>query len=170
MRTPTLAVRVRLLLWWKPYLLFNTDIVNSVSNTHKWEAESIVFVNFCSLVFDFLSGALIVRGWVVGASFSCRNFTPSNKHDTFQTFCHVLTRYFYVLFLWTISVSDFPPFKMYKNLGLLLFSITFTVSSHADNHFYNYIYLFQILYSVKSVFLLKCTLRFWPRFLYSNLI
>ena len=32
---------------------------------------------------------------------------------------------------------------------------TFTVNSHADNHFYKYIYLFQILYSLKSDFLIK---------------
>ena len=34
-------------------------------------------------------------------------------------------------------------------------TITSTVNSHADNYFYKYIYLFQFLCSMKSVFLLK---------------
>ena len=50
----------------------------------------------------------------------------SNKHGTLW---HVVTTgYFYVLFLWTIAV-----------LGFLKSTITFTVNSHADNHFYKYI-------------------------------
>ena len=65
------------------------------------------------------------------------------------------TGYFYVLFLWAIAVSDFRPLENYKNLGLPLFIITFTVNSHAGNHSYKYIYLFQILYSTKSVFFIK---------------
>ena len=40
-------------------------------------------------------------------------------------------------------------------------TITFTVNTHADNDFYRDIYLFEILYSMKPVFLLKCTLRFF---------
>ena len=64
--------------------------------------------------------------------------------------------------------SDFRPLEIHINLGLPLSSATFTVNSHADKHFYQYIYLFQIfqiLYSMKSVFLFKCTLRFLARFL-----
>ena len=49
----------------------------------------------------------------------------------------------------------FVPWKFNKNLCPPLSAITFTVESHADNHFYKYIYLFQILCSMKSVFLLK---------------
>ena len=62
------------------------------------------------------------------------------------------TGYFYVLFLWAIAVSVFVPLESYKNLRLPLPTITFIVDSHADNHFYKYMYLFQILYSIKSVF------------------
>ena len=77
----------------------------------------------------------------------------SNKHDTFW---HVVpSGWFDLLFLWAIAVSDFLPFEIYKNLGPPLSGITFTVSSYADNHFYKYIYLFQILYSMKSVFFIK---------------
>ena len=69
-------------------------------------------------------------------------FSQSNKQDTFW---HVVwTGYFYVLFSWAIAVSDF--------LELLLSTLTFTVNSHADDHFYKFIYLFQILCSMKSVF------------------
>ena len=49
----------------------------------------------------------------------------SNKHDTF--------------FFWTIAVSDSYLLETYKNLGFLLSTVTFTVNSHADNHFYKYI-------------------------------
>ena len=125
-----------------------------------------------SIVLLFFDGALIVGGWrVVGWGrksylgpakmapfFFSRDFSRSNKHDTFWHV--VLTGYFYVLFLLAIAVSDFRLLVIYKNLGLPFSTITFTVDSRADNHFYKYIYLFQISYSMKSVFLLKHTLRF----------
>ena len=80
------------------------------------------------------------------ATFSSRDLSRSNKYDTFW---HVVsTGYFYFLFLWAIAVSDFLPLEIYKNLGPLVSSITFTVNNRADNHFYKYIYLFQILYSM----------------------
>ena len=120
----------------------------------------------------FFSVALTVGMWgVVGwgrkfylgpaeiASFSSRDLSRGNKH---YTFWHVAsTRCFYVLFLWATAASHFLPLEIYKTLGLLLCSITFTVNSHADNHFYKYIYLFQMLYSIKLVFLLKYKLRFY---------
>ena len=72
-------------------------------------------------------------------SFSRWDFSRSNKHDTFW---HVVsTGYFYVLFLWAIAVPDFGHLEIYKNLGLPLFSI--------------------IIYSMKSVFSIKCTLKFF---------
>ena len=109
----------------------------------------------------FFGGALIVGGWgVVGwgrksylgpaeiASFSSRNLSRSNKCDTFW---HVVsTGYFCVLFLWAVAVSNIRPLKIYKRLGPLLSTITFTV-----NHFYKYIYLFQILYSSEISFFIK---------------
>ena len=63
-------------------------------------------------------------------------------------------------FLWTIAFSEFFLLEIYKNLGFLLSSITFTVNTHAVKHFYKYICLFEILYSFKS----------GQGFLYSNLI
>ena len=41
-----LAVRVKLLLEWNTYLLFNTDTVNFVWKTDEGEAESIVLLIF----------------------------------------------------------------------------------------------------------------------------
>ena len=93
--------------------------------------------------FLFFGGALIVGWWGVfewgrktylwlakTASFSSQHFSRSNKHDTFQ---HVVsTGYFYALFLWAIAFSDFRPLEIYKNVGLPLSFITFTVNSHAD--------------------------------------
>ena len=87
----------------------------------------------------FFAAALIVGGWgVVGWGRKC--------------WLVVSTRYFYILFLWAIVVSDFLILEIQKHLVLPLSSITFTANSQADNHFCNYIYLFQILYSMKSVF------------------
>ena len=63
--------------------------------------------------------------------------------------------------LWAIAISDFRPLETCKNLCPPLPTITFTVNSHSDNHFYKYIYLFQVLCSMKSVFLLRYTLRFF---------
>ena len=94
-----------------------------------------------------------------------RDFCQRNKHDTLEHV--VLTRYLYVLFLWAIAVSNFRPLEPYKNLGLPLSTITFTVNNHADNHFYKYTYLFQILYRIKSVFL-KYTLKIFTFKLYLN--
>ena len=109
----------------------------------------------------FFSVALTVGMWgVVGwgrkfylgpaeiASFSSRDLSRGNKHDTFW---HVAsTRCFYVLFLWAIAASHFLPLEIYKTWGLLLSSITFTVNSHADNHFYKHFYLFQnIQYEIR---------------------
>ena len=117
-------------------------------------------------------GTLIGGGWGVvewsrksylGAaeitSFYSMDLIQSNEHDTFW---HIVsTGYCNALILWAISVSDFLPLEIYNNLGPPLSSITFTVNSHADNHFYKYIYLFQTLYDMKSAFLLKYKLRFF---------
>ena len=48
-----------------------------------------------------------------------------------------------------IIVSDFLPLEIHKHLVLPLSSITFTANNQADNHFYKYIYLFQVLYSIR---------------------
>ena len=66
------------------------------------------------------------------ASFSNQDFSRSNKYV-------VSTEYFYVLVLGVIAVTDFHPLGIYKNSGLSLSTITFTVNSHANNHFYKYI-------------------------------
>ena len=96
------------------------------------------------------------------ASFSSSDLIGSNKHGKFWHV--VLTGYFYVLLLWAIAVLDFRPFEIYENLSFPLSSITFTVNSHTDNHFYKYICLFQILGSMNSVFLWKYMLKLWQRF------
>ena len=96
------------------------------------------------------------------ASFSIQDFSRSNNYDIFLYI--VLTGYFYVLFLWAITVSAFRPFESYKNLGLPLSTITFTVNNHAYSNFYEYIsFSFSgILYSIKtSFFLLKYMLKFF---------
>ena len=74
---------------------------------------------------------------------------------------------FHFIFL-AIAVSAFCPLKTYRNLVyyLVYYHYVMTVYSYVDNHFYKYIYLFQILSSMKLVFFIKMHLRF-P---YSNLI
>ena len=115
------------------------------------------FVNSCFLA---MLESLMDELWWGGGRKSCfgaaeitsffsQDFSQSNKHDPLRHF--VKTGCFYV-FLWTSVVSDFCLLEIYKNLGFLLSAITFTVNSHADIQFYKYVYLFQILYSLKSFF------------------
>ena len=54
---------------------------------------------------------------------------------------------FLCFIFWAIVVSDFLPLEIYKHLVLSLSSITFIANRQADNHFYRYVNLFQILYS-----------------------
>ena len=44
-----------------------------------------------------------------------------------------MTGYFCFSFLWAIAVSNFCPMEIYQNVGLPLFTITFTVNSHPDS-------------------------------------
>ena len=166
MRTPILAVKVQLQLGWNTYLFFNSDIVNFVWGYDRKHC----FALWRCFTRRWIRAVRWVRKSYLGpaeiTSFSSWDFTWSNKHNTFW---HVVsTGYFYVLFLWAITISEFCPLEIYKNLGLPLSTITFTVNSNKGNHFYKYINLFQILYNIKSVFSLKYTLRFWPRFFIFN--
>ena len=149
MRTPTLDVRVQLLLGLNTYLLCSIVILRAllfVENRLRGGREHCGALNV---------GEWRVVGWFrksyLGSakigSFFCQDFNRSNDHDTFW---HVVsTGYLHILFLWAIAVSNFCPLEIYRNFSLLLSTITCTVSSHADNHFYEYIHLFQILYSMK---------------------
>ena len=116
---------------------------------------------FCQ--FLFFGVALIAGGWGVVCwwrksflgpaeitSLSSRDLSRCNKHDSFWLVVSI--GYFYILFLWVIVNSDFLPLEIHNHLVFPLSSIIFTVNSQADNHFYKYSYLFQILYSMKSVF------------------
>ena len=123
---------------WNTYLLFNSCFVNFVWKTNEVEVKSIVL---------FFGGALIIDGWGVvgwGRKSYFRDFGRSNKHGTLWHSDN--------LFLWGITLPDFCHLEIYKNLGLPLSTISFTVNSHADNHFYKYVYFFQILYSMKQFF------------------
>ena len=44
--------------------------------------------------------------------------------------------------------------------------ITFTVNSHTDNHFYKYIFLFQICFSMKLVFFVKIHVKVLTKVFY----
>ena len=173
----TLAVQVQLSLGWI-LTCFSILIFWTLCGKPTRGRQKALF--YQSL---FFGGAWTVGGWgvvgwgrksylgpaerfpagILAEAVSMTTSSPEQgKHDTFR---HVIsTGYFYVLLLWTISVSDFCLLEIYKILGFPLSIITFTVNSHADNHFYKYIYLFQISYSLKSIFFIKYTLRFWPKF------
>ena len=71
-------------------------------------------------------GEKVLLGSAEHTSFSSRDFSRSNKHDTFWRVAS--TGYFYVSFLWTIAVSDFYPLIIYKNLGPPLSTVTFTAN------------------------------------------
>ena len=126
------------------YILFNSDIMNLVWKADEGEAESICLLIF-TLCWCFNCCWMRVCGWgrksYLGPAeipfISSQDLSWSNKHITFW---HVLlTRYFYILFLWSIAASDFLPLEIYKNLGLPLSSITLKVNNHTDNHFCKYI-------------------------------
>ena len=111
----------------------------------------------------FFGSAWSVGAWGVGwgrksylgpaeiTFFSSLDFSWRNKYDTFWHV--VLTGYLYVLFLWTIAVSDFHPLQIYKKLGVPLSTITFTVNSHADKHFYKYLFVSNIIQCEFSFFI-----------------
>ena len=138
-------------LGWNTYLLFNSYSELCVEN--QWRGgRKHCFVNICSLAMLYSlvgdrswGGAeSFIQGQLKLHPFPRQDVSWSNMHDTFW---HVLsTRYFYVLFLWTIAVSDFSdfhPLEIHKNLGLPLSTITVTVKSHTDNHFYNILIWFK---------------------------
>ena len=146
--------------------------MNLLWKTDEREAESIVLLIFALWwcfncrwmrgVGEGGEGRKCYLGPAEITSFSSRNFNRNNEHDTFW---HVVSNgYLYFLFLWTIADSNFRPLEICKKIDFPLSVITFTVNSHAENHFHKHIYLIQMLYSMKSVFLSKYTLRFLPRF------
>ena len=151
-RTQTLAVRVQLLLGWNTYLLFKTDIVNFVWKSNEGEAESIallIFVLWRCLNLWWMRGggveqkALFRTSW--NLIFSSKDLSRSNKHDTILYWLNISTFYFYE----PLPFQIFLSWKFKKNLGFPLSTITFTVGSHVDNHFYKYICLFRLLCSSK---------------------
>ena len=99
--------------------------------------------------FQFLKKSYLGPGEI--ASFPSWDLSRHNKHDSFWLVA--LTGYFYILFLWIIVFSGFLPLEIHKHIVLPSSSVTFTTNSQVDNHFYKYIYLFQILYSMKSFFI-----------------
>ena len=60
---------------------------------------------------------------------------------------------------WTSVKSNIPDVWNWNFWTLLCSTITFKVNSHADNHSCRYIYLFQILYSMKSDFFIKIHIK-----------
>ena len=99
-----------------------------VWKTNWGEAESIVVLKS-----DLFSARILTEAMIM----------------THSDMLYLLDIYIHILFLWAIAVSNFRPLEIYRNFSLLLSTITCTVSSHADNHFCEYIHLFQILYSMK---------------------
>ena len=112
----------------------------------------LVFVLWCCFTCRWVKGCGLGQKVLFRASwnliFSRRDLSQPNEHDSFWLV--LSTRYFYILLLWAIDVSDFPPWGIHEDSVLPLSSITFTVNNQSDNHFYKYAYLFQILYSMKS--------------------
>ena len=117
MRTPTLVVRVQLLLILSTYLLFNSDIVNFVWKTDEGEAESIVLLIFvlwwcfyCRWVAVLWRSrklkAHLFPGGILAEAIAWHILACCNG----WIFLH--------FFLWAITVSDFRTLEICKNLGL----------------------------------------------------
>ena len=110
---------------------------------NRWERGR----KYCFTLLIFVLWWYLIRRWMRGSGvgqksylgpteiiyFFSKDFRPSNKHDTLWLV--VSTGYFYVLFSWTIAVSDFCALEIHKNRGLSLRTISFTTNSDADNHF-----------------------------------
>ena len=140
-------------IWMGILTSFSILIVKFVWKVDEGKVESIVLLIFvlwwCFNCQWWGEGRKSYLGPTEIASFSNWDFSRSSKYDTFW---HVWTRHFCVLYLWAIAVSHFRLWKFIRTLAFPCSIITFTVSSHTGYHFCNYIYLFQILYSMKSFF------------------
>ena len=117
------------------YCVISCDIC--VKN--RWgEHGKHCFSNFCSLV---VLDSSVDEGWCGVGQKSClwpAEIASFSSRDFSRSNNHVT-------FWYVVSVGYFYVL----------------VDSHADNIFYKYIYLFQILYNLKSVFLLKY--MFWTK-------
>ena len=81
---------------------------------------------------------------------------------TYSGMLHRL-RYYYVFFLRAIVVSGFRSLEIFKNLWPFLVYYHFYGQSHADNHFYRYIYNYYY-YTYYYYYLYKYY-TIWNRFL-----
>ena len=118
-------------------------------------------IKHCFIDF-FFGNAWIVNGWKDFPTWVLAEAERITHSDTLY-WLDISVLFLWII-LWIIAVSDFRPLEIYKSLDLPLSTITFTVNSDAGNNFCKCIYLIQILYSMKSVFLLKYMLRFRPGF------
>ena len=139
--------------------LFWLNPIGSQFSTQNLCSESVGSIKFWDPVGGFDTGdpswITLRMEYLFAFQFWCCELRVKNqwggdrKNWFLNSFSAVTSGYFYVLFLWAIAVSNFRPLEIDKNLGLPLSTITFTVNSHADNHFYKYISLFQVSYSMK---------------------
>ena len=76
LRTPTLAVRVQLMLAWNTYLVFNTDIVNFAVETNAESTVLLIFLLWRSLHRRWMRGGGVGQKSYLGpteiVSFSSR--------------------------------------------------------------------------------------------------
>ena len=110
----------------------------------------------------WMRGSWVGQKVLFRSSWSCIFFQLGLVEAVTMTHCDMLYRLDISTFYFhePLPFQIFNPWKFIKTSGLSPSIVTFTVNSHVGNHFFGYIYLFQILYSMKSVFLLKYTLRF----------
>ena len=137
------------------FLLFSSDVVNFVRKTNEGGGRGGGGQKALFCWFLFFGVALIVGGYLGQskiASFSSRNLSRNNKHDSFWLV--VSTGYFYVLFLWDIVVSDFLLLEIYKHLVLPLSSITFTINCQSDSLSINMLICIKY-YTVWTQFFIK---------------
>ena len=112
--------------------------MNFLCKPNEGKAESIdlfIFVLWQCFNRRRVKGRWVEQKVLIRASwnrfFFQQNFSRSIRHETFW---HAVSTGYFNVFLLTISVSDFRLLEIYKNLGFPLFTVTFTVNSHADNH------------------------------------
>ena len=112
LRTPTLAVRVQLMLGWNKYLVFNTDIVNFAVKTDAESTVLLIFLFWRSLHRRWMRGGGVGQKSHLGpteiVSFSSRILAEA-KNMTYSdilyrldisTFCFYESLLFQIFFLW----------------------------------------------------------------------
>ena len=125
LRTPTLAVRVQLMLAWNTYLVFNTDIVNFAVKTNAESTVLLIFLLWRSLHRRWMRGGGVGQKSYLGpteiVSFSSRILAEAKN----MTYSDMLIDW---IFLHFVFMNHY--FFRFSSFGNLLKLRSFLVYYH----------------------------------------